>query len=97
MVANNSWQWVLGRLRLGIPQPGEGNPIEQPSDSQIPDHINVPEGTPNITGPPPGTIVPVPPESTTPFQITPDTLATPASGIPGTFTQSGLPEGRYVP
>jgi len=103
MVANNSWSWVWAKLRLGLqPGPqgaytGEGNLIVPvPPPSATPDHINVPPGTPNITGPTPGTIVPVPPESSTPFQITPDTLTTPASGIPGTFTQSGLPEGRSI-
>jgi len=103
MVANNSWSWVWAKIRTGLvpgtkEATGEGNLIVPvPPPSEHPDHINVPEGTPNITGPAPGTIVPVPPESSTPFQITPDILATPASGIPGTFTQSGLPEGRTVP
>jgi hypothetical protein len=72
MIANNSWPWVIARLQRGIPKPGEGNPIlPVPPPSEIPDHINVPEGTPNTTGPTPGTILPVPEESQTPFQITP--------------------------
>jgi hypothetical protein len=60
MVANNSWPWVWAKISRGIPQPGEGNRIvPNPPESDTPGELIIP---PDMipTGPPPGSIVPVP-------------------------------------
>jgi hypothetical protein len=61
MVANNSWPWVWAKIQGGIPQPGQGNPIvPTPAEDTQPFTL-----TPDTTnqGPPPGTIVPTPPQT----------------------------------